>query len=274
MTPREFAMSPEQPPPGSAAVIVYEDSSSPSRRHGRASQLISVAEVDEDLTFELQRQRDGGFTMYGRTPVRNRERLRQQIADLLETMAKRRSAKPENTRTLERTFQSEAEALFDNLIPKQLGKLIRHWPNNTCVGIATNEAWVPWELLHDTQGFLWQRFLLYRLPKLNHDLDPPDLLAAPATGLDQSPVPRGFHVIHVVGGGVGKERCGALSKILPGPEEGCQVRVLTGLNGDEVVVQLGDAVVIHFDCHGHANPPRLRTRADSIPELQLNLSLV
>src|SRR5262249_35158680 len=45
--------------------------------------------------------------------------------------------------------------------------------------------------------------------------------------------------------------------------------------GDVVADGLGDADLVHFDCHGHASDPiRLRTSDDDSPLLQLTLAMV
>jgi hypothetical protein len=118
--------------------------------------------------------------------------------------------------------------------------------------------------------------LLYRLPKL--ELDPKVLQALASDGPDAKGTVASAEVkvvVHVVGGGlVTRRRTEALTCILPPRTDGCEIIPLIEQDGDKVVEQLSNADVVHFDCHGHANPPLLRTGATSVPELQLTLPLV
>lgn len=143
--------------------------------------------------------------------------------------------------------------LFEHLLPEHLRATIREWPDGTVLGISSNEDWIPWELMHDGRGFLGQRMLLFRTPRIRS--------GGPCTRSDATVSKGGSAgskiILNVIGGEL-DGHAGDCEDLFGGVENGIEVRLLHCVPLRELMSAIGDADLIHFTCHGRLDPLRLQ----------------
>jgi hypothetical protein len=146
-------------------------------------------------------------------------------------------------------------SLFERLVPGALCEQIGSWPDASWITIATNESWVPWELLYDPigNGFLGERFMVFRLPRVlrsTQGIGP--RIASGGTKLETVQVQK---VLNVIGGDLPlgpAQICERLFERIGG--RGVTVRLLKEVYLTDLVRETADADLIHFTCHGHREP--------------------
>jgi len=156
------------------------------------------------------------------------------------------------------------ERVYKRLIPPNLQSEISKWKDSTWVGVSSRNDFIPWELLHDGERFIGERFRFYRLPKL----PPHDEAIREIRPISYSPSKLyDKNIVHVIGGNLGVEtleRCkkhfGNISASVTELEE----RYL-----EEVLEAIQQAHLIHFTCHGLPNPLRLQVAKSADPTVNL-----
>ena len=63
-------------------------------------------------------------------------------------------------------IRSLGQELSEGLLPPALRDQLTHWKPGSTICIATNENWIPWELLYDGDCFWGQKYILARLPEV------------------------------------------------------------------------------------------------------------
>lgn len=151
------------------------------------------------------------------------------------------------------SLRGQGAALFRRLVPGELQKEIQSWPDGTIFQVSTNAQWVPWELMHDGKGFLGQRMLLVRVPRINLELSKArrELTERPSS------LVHGQKILNVVGGGLNsqKDECRGLFCDF-GSE--VDVSILHERPLSALSQAICDADLVHFTCHGHRDPLRLQ----------------
>jgi hypothetical protein len=165
------------------------------------------------------------------------------------------------------------ERLFERIFPEQLRRNIRSCVAGTWLGVASNEDWIPWELLHDGTGFLGERFSLYRIPRPPTGRSTGDSRTSAAATTPSNQVV----VVHVVGGGPDLDE---LAGKLNSPFMKLQDRIKFKPAVKFLVAQLlelieerlkneGGAHIIHFTCHGWRKPFFLQISSEDDASLNL-----
>jgi len=162
------------------------------------------------------------------------------------------------------TLRAYLEGLFDKIIPPDLGNIIRKWDSEIIINITTNEQWIPWELLHDGNGYLGQRFMIFRLPRITRN----------NCNRRQHLIANGSKkkLIHIVGGGIGKDFTkkakNSFNKI---KKEGVDVEQIEGTRLIDLSKKINQGDILHFTCHGHVNPCYIQL--NEIDNADINLTI-
>ena len=166
------------------------------------------------------------------------------------------------------SLRGQGAALFRRLIPRELQREIQGWPDGIVLQVLTNEQWIPWELMYDGKGFLGQRMLLVRVPRLSLELGRANARKERVNRPPCSGSGRGQKILNVVGGGLSNQRdeCHGLFNSF---SKGAEVSILHERPLSVLSQAIGDADLVHFTCHGHRDP--LRLQIYKTDDIMLNL---
>lgn len=148
--------------------------------------------------------------------------------------------------------------LFEKLLPPIVAEQTRKWEKGSTVIISTNEQWVPWELLHDSDDFLGKKFILARCPRLSDHGNIPDTSRKKS---DSSNLSDGI-IINVVGGDIPKTETDKAIDLFNKFSLPVPVKVLEQEPVSILEKSLAQANTLHCTCHGHLNPPMLQVAKD------------
>lgn len=160
-------------------------------------------------------------------------------------------------------MRSLGQELYDKFVPSELKMHSRRWLPESTILFATNEKWIPWELIHDGDDFWGSKFILARVPKI---AGRQGYSSADDTVL-RNPTERLARVVNVIGGELSPpplvERLRSLFKSLDARNTVVELRERSTLH--EVLVAMEGADVVHFTCHGHTEPTPCFQLADLRP---------
>lgn len=140
------------------------------------------------------------------------------------------------------------------------------WPEGSTIIVATNERWIPWELIHDAKDFWGNRFILARIPKISG----PSAFSATDKTVERSPSISPLHkIVNVIGGQLRPpqttDRVRGLFNVLG---SAVPIEALEGATLAEVGQRIEDADLIHFTCHGHTTPKLCFQLADDLSSMR------
>jgi hypothetical protein len=130
---------------------------------------------------------------------------------------------------------------------------ICEWPDRTVLGISSNADWIPWELMHDGKGFLGQRMLLVRMPRIRAG----ELGAAASPTLRLGASAPGRMILNVIGGELDGQ-VAACHRLFASVAPDVEVHPLEGASLAELLEVIGNADLVHITCHGRRDPLRLQ----------------
>jgi hypothetical protein len=141
--------------------------------------------------------------------------------------------------------------LGEKLLSAELRNFSSTWLSGSIVTIATNEQWVPWELIYDSNGFWGSRFILARNPKIprHSSFSPSDkiVVRCPSTHLRR--------IVNIIGGELQPSKTVEQVKKLFTPfVSNIDYTDLVEVTLTEVMESVTDTDIIHFTCHGHITP--------------------
>jgi len=149
-------------------------------------------------------------------------------------------------------IQGLGKDIYDRFLSEEIKSRAQCWPDGTVVAVASNDKWIPWELLYDGQDFWGSKFILTRIPKV------PDRKVF--SKLDQ-PIPTfntssSSRVVNVVGGQLGANYTEQVRKLFGFMSQlnGALVEIKECCNLYEVLTAMENADLVHFTCHGSIDP--------------------
>jgi len=130
------------------------------------------------------------------------------------------------------------------------------------VAVATNEKWIPWELIHDGDDFWGNKFTLARVPKIPGR----GAFSASDGTVQRDPgITRLRKVVNVIGGRLGSAdlitRVRALFVALAAGVS-IEIAAVERATVAEVFRSVAGADLVHFTCHGYADPRPMLQLAD------------
>lgn len=146
--------------------------------------------------------------------------------------------------------------LFEDLIPKEVGEIIREWPSGICLNISTNETWIPWELIYDGSFFWGEKFIITRLPRIiSTKRGRPRIRRA-----KYSRQLRIEKILNVLGGDISTDSCSRVknffaSLITPSNVVDLERKTIGALVKESSKL---DHDLMHYTCHGYKNPAMLQ----------------
>lgn len=164
--------------------------------------------------------------------------------------------------------ESIGNELYDRFVPPELQKAAGTWPDGAVVVVATNEEFIPWELIHDGEDFWGSKFVLARVPMINR-VDELGVRASAPTDTATQPDKK---VVNVIGGGIQGEPLLSRARILFDALRGAAqvIAVERGTLAD-VRAQMDQAELVHFTCHGHGTPIHCLQLGDASPSAAMGL---
>jgi hypothetical protein len=187
------------------------------------------------------------------------------IANFLRLASGREYRDSSKKKSLLQNLEGVGASLFEALLPPVLQEMIQTWTDDAWLSISSNEQWIPWELLHDGQGFLGQRFMLFRLPRQTSR-------RAERQGIQRkSELTPPQKIVHVIGGDLRPEYSSVCSQFFQDVSANLEVKPLYGTTLVDLMEAIQDADVVHLTCHGHLNPLRIQITRDDDPLICLTI---
>ncbi|VEP16863.1 Similar to Q3MB33_ANAVT Peptidase C14 (fragment) [Hyella patelloides LEGE 07179] len=153
---------------------------------------------------------------------------------------------------IDSTLKSFGQRLFKNLVPDQVAKRIKDWRSGFSVRVSTNEQWIPWELMHDGEGFLGDKFIFSRYPRLGDRRTDPNENRQKHQGLREV-----RKIVNVVGGNIDESEAIGAFKLFDRLSESIILERLREKSFSELIRASALADILHFTCHGHLQPLNL-----------------
>ena len=156
------------------------------------------------------------------------------------------------TRTIWMSVEGFGRRLGNKLLSDQLRSCSNRWLEGSIIEIATNEQWIPWELIHDGDDFWGNKFILARTPKK------PRRRNLPETGetVTRNGSTQMRKAVNVIGGdlrpSIVVDQVKRLSVTFK--TKFTAVKEVEQKTPAEVFEAIKDADLIHFTCHGHTDP--------------------
>lgn len=188
------------------------------------------------------------------------------IATLIADIAKKKYLQDEDKQSVMGNMKGMGENLFQRLLPKELSKKAYEWQSGTTLCISTNEPWIPWEMLNDGKGFWGQRFLLFRLPRLQQRDLPLDTQRK-ETLYNQTQANVINKVVHVIGGDISNNCANRAKAVFESISNRVSVETLEQKNFAFLMKQSSGADLLHFTCHGYEDYLQISEKLDK----QINL---
>jgi hypothetical protein len=227
------------------AVTYYEH---PNQLHSRAIRTDYTIRVDtstDSIVYDLIDRANDEHYDAGSQPVTVKDVDWNDLIEYLKPLVSLEGDDPliaENVWYQLRTF---GMALAEQVLSRDLRVLAAQWHPNTIVLISGQEAWIPWELIHDGDDFWGRKFLLYRKPRM------PPGMRYDGAGSDSSPTVSDTPKkrLHVIGGGLKHYQSRA--------EQLFSDTIYAGLTTSEFARHTENASIIHLTCHGHRHGKRI-----------------
>lgn len=190
-----------------------------------------------------------------------------EIASLITAIAGKKFVKKDDNLSCLENMRGIGKILFDRLIPEELRIIVKSWQSGDVLCISTNEQWIPWELIHDGIGFLGERFLIFRIPRLKNNR----ALSYQKSNASKRQFSLGktIKVVHVVGGNINPDHTEKAKSIFETLFGQSSVITLEKENLATLMKQIDNADLLHFTCHGHTDP--LFIQLSDKNDKQLNL---
>jgi serine/threonine protein kinase len=141
--------------------------------------------------------------------------------------------------------------LGERVLSEELQSHSSTWPMDSVVVIATNELWIPWELIYDGSYFWGDKFILARIPKI-----PGQRAFWSADKVVERHVSTQLRkVVNIIGGKLGPspivERVRGLFNAF---KASILIEAVERATLAEVFQAISQADLIHFTCHGTTTP--------------------
>lgn len=149
--------------------------------------------------------------------------------------------------------------LFNKIVPKETIEEILNWPKGCWVTISTNEQWIPWELLYCQDSFLVDRFVLFRLPRIkiySKEKQKRDKTKDISSALKMAGSSN--TILHVIGGNLTGDRMRKSDEHFQRRDKSIKLVRLEREKVADLAKNICKATIVHFTCHGHADPLRLQ----------------
>jgi hypothetical protein len=158
-------------------------------------------------------------------------------------------------------IQCLGQELYEELLSSELRNHSAQWPTGSIVSVATNEKWIPWELIHDGDDFWGSKFVLARVPKIPDR----DAFLTSDEAVERYASPHLHKIVNIIGGGLRLSVIEDIKSLFAESEAGILAEVVEKGTLDEVLQAMADADLVHFTCHGHAEPHHCMQLADEHP---------
>lgn len=157
---------------------------------------------------------------------------------------------------LPREVSGLANILYKALVPGSLRRHLRERAEEEeapvlRIHVQKSYDWIPWELLHDGEGFLGLRFKIARIPIV---AKPPDMSARTNHPIRRVRSVLGADVVESAASDEFTRWCATFDGLLPEGAEQCRLPAAdideNGWPTTDVFDDLQDDDIVHFTCHG------------------------
>ena len=167
-------------------------------------------------------------------------------------------------------FEGYARGLYKSLIPPEINKKLNKLKPGAIINITEHDDWIPWEILHNGQGYLGPRFVIFRLPRIN---DPKDFKGLSSKNLLNHVHNRSIKkLIHVIGGSIDQSDLTLAKDNFKDLVDKKLVEVdeLEKKNLTDLLRKANEADILHFTCHGRDGYLQITEMEDPLINLDHN----
>lgn len=241
---------------------------SSSHRSIKINRTIRVICKNDEISFSIYMD-DNQIKSFKQSRIPQRESIAsflEQLSTLIYNISRVKYAKTDDELSCLANIKGIGQFLCQQIIPNELLAEIKEWSDNEVICISTDEQWIPWEILNDGNAFFNERFLLFRLARVNSDrIDIP-------TKISENNYANSDKILHIIGGEIPELDVNKAKKVFSEFGKGFNLQTLERQSVNAIMKASSKADILHFTCHGYTSP--LYLHVAKYPDLHLNLSPV